>query len=186
MSFTHAITIRTINRLLIVSANDDLNPIQLVQQLDSTNLCVHLKNGVTYNQSFDTDKLDETIMEMFGYRRHKFEVCASLWGEGDDDRVQIRADGYIRHRLCRILQGLFVYNSYIAELVTKFKLISKTPKGDVDCLVWHGEMFMRDELLGEVCTAICDDLEATDFCSAKYPRMSSASVRYFVKPLNVK
>lgn len=186
MSIKHPITIRMINKLLIVSANDDLNPIQLVQQLDSMNLCVHLKNGVTYNQSFDTDKLDETIMEMFGYRRHKFEVCASLWGDGDDDCVQIRADGYIRHRLCRILQGLFVYNSYIAELVTKFKLISKTPKGDVDCLVWHGEMFMRDELLGEVCTAICDDLEATDFCSAKYPCMSGVSVRYFVKPLNVK
>lgn len=50
----------------------------------------------------------------------------------------------------------------------------------------HGEMFMRDELLDEVCTAICDNLEVTDFCSAKYPRMSNVSVRYFIKPLNTK
>ena len=185
MGLSHTLTIRQVQGHLIVSSKDVDDPIQLVQQLDKRTLKVHLKNGASYDHIIKTNELDNLILEMFGYRRHMFEVSVCLWNDGKA-RVKIRDPEQIRHNLCVILQNSFTYNSYIAGLIPSLKLVSEKASGVLDYFVWHGEMLMRDELLDGVCTAISENVAAETFCTADYPRLSCVDVTYFTTSINGK
>lgn len=78
------IVIRKARGALIVSSTKPTDPIQLIRQISTTELEVHLKNGSKYIENIEGVDMYEVILEMMGYILYEVKVATKMWPEGQE------------------------------------------------------------------------------------------------------
>lgn len=109
------IVIRKSKGNYIVSSSIPTDPIQLVRQLSPTELEVHLKNGHRYIEEVNEDDIQDTILEMMGYKTHLLGLSFHTWPEKQSGTLHFE-DGEVLDRMASsFIQGLFTNTPYLSS-----------------------------------------------------------------------
>lgn len=81
------IVIRKCKGKLIVSSTSAKEPVQMIRQLNSEELEVHLRNGSQYIEPIEDGTLEETILEMMGFRQEALIISFETWKKSQDGLI---------------------------------------------------------------------------------------------------
>jgi len=103
------IVIRKARGALIVSSTNPTDPIQLIRQVSTAELEVHLKNGSKYIENVKDADMFEVILEMMGYTVYEVTVTTKMWPEGQEGGLKFHTGAKLQAR------GLDAFNTLFSE-----------------------------------------------------------------------
>lgn len=85
------IVIRKSRGNLIISAILASDPVQLIRQINMDHIEVHLKNGSKYVEDVNEENLEETILELMGFRKESLAIGFHAWDRSQDCAIDFSA-----------------------------------------------------------------------------------------------
>ena len=151
------IVIRKARGALIVSSTNPTDPIQLIRQVSTSELEVHLKNGSKYIANVKDADMFEIILEMMGYDVYEVTIRTKMWPEGQEGGLKFYTGPRLQAR------GLAAFNTLFSEtpyLNSKFMRVTFAKKEterkyydgtyimyEVECkFTFRGRVDMKEEI----------------------------------------
>lgn len=161
------IVIRKARGALIVSSTNPTDPIQLIRQVSTTELEVHLNNGSKYVENFADADMHQIIMEMMGYVTYEVYLTTTMWPHGQEGKLKFRGGLDLQCAGAKAFRTIFSETPYLKNKFLQVAL-KKTEtertyydsvysRYAVECMFgFRGRIDMRDEIWAEFADNVPD------------------------------
>jgi len=130
------IVIRKSKGNFIVSSSIPTDPIQLVRQLSPTELEVHLKNGHKYVEEVEAGDVQDTILEMMGYKKFVLEFGFHTWPDSNNGLLEFASGQFLNLAAENFVDSIFSKTPYLNSKfvsVDEIEVSEEADKKYYDC-----------------------------------------------------